>query len=89
MMFTTRTIYIGARALGGLVLAIASTRWPAVNDGPVPPLMSLLMVSLAFDLVIMNRAAAGKTAPLHMNTRVIGFVAGALIYCFLRMVLVG
>ena len=58
MMFTTRNIYIGAMALGGLVLAIASTRWPAVNDGPVPPLMSLLMVSLAFDLVIMNRAAA-------------------------------
>ncbi len=88
-MLTSRNIYIGAMALGGLVLAIASTRWPAVSDGPMPPLMSLLMISLAFDLVIMNRAAAGKTEPLHMNTRVIGFMAGALIYFFLRMALVG
>ena len=88
-MFTTRNLYIGAMALGGLALALASARWPAVNDGAVPPLMSLLMISLAFDLVIMNRAAAGKTAPLHMNARVIGFIAGALIYFFLRMALVG
>ena len=88
-MLAARNIYIGAMALGGFVLALASTKWPAVNDGPVPPLMSLLMISLAFDLVIMNRAAAGQTSPLQMNTRVIGFIAGALIYFFLRMALVG
>jgi hypothetical protein len=88
-MFTTRNVYIGAMALGGLALALASVKWPVVNDGPVPPLMSLLMISLVFDLVIMNRAAAGKTEPLHMNTRVIGFVAGALIFFFLRMAIVG
>jgi hypothetical protein len=88
-MPSARNIYVGAMALGGLALALASMRWPGVHDGPVPPLMSLLMISLAFDLVIMNRAAAGKTAPLHMNARVIGFIAGALIYFFLRMALVG
>jgi hypothetical protein len=89
MMLTTRNIYIGAMALGGFALALASAKWPLVNDGAVPPLMSLLMISLVFDLVIMNRAAAGKTEPLHMNVRVIGFIAAALIYFFLRMALVG
>jgi hypothetical protein len=36
----------------------------------------------------MNRAKAGLSAPLQMNTRVIGFIAGALIYFFLRKALV-
>jgi hypothetical protein len=88
-MLTARNIYIAAMALGGLCLALASVRWPAVNDGAVPPLMSLLGVSLLFDLVIMNRAAAGKTEPLHMNSRLIGFFAGGIIYFGLRMALVG
>jgi hypothetical protein len=84
MMFTSRNIYIAAMAVGGLVLGLASLRWPEVNDGPVPPLMSLLIVSLAFDLVIMNRAAAGKAMPLQMSSRLIGFIAGAIIYQLLR-----
>ena len=86
-MLTARNIYIGAMALGGLGLGLASVRWPVVNNGAVPPLMSLLLISLAFDLVIMNRAAAGKAAPLQMSARVIGFVGSALIYFFLRKAL--
>lgn len=88
-MLTGRNIYIGAMALGGLALALASFRWPVIHDGPVPPLMSLLGVSLVFDLAIMSLAASGKADPLHMNTRLIGFFAGALIYFFLRMGVVG
>jgi hypothetical protein len=88
MMVSVRNVYLGAMALGGLALALASVKWPAVNDGAVPPLMSLLMISLAFDLILMNRAKAGLSAPLQMNTRVIGFIAGALIYFFLRKALV-
>jgi hypothetical protein len=84
MTLSVRNVYLGAMALGGLALALASVKWPAVNDGAVPPLMSLLMISLAIDLIIMNRAKAGLSAPLQMNTRAIGFIAGALIYFFLR-----
>ena len=74
MMFTTRNIYIGAMALGGLVLAIASTRWPVVNDGPVPPLMSLLMISLVFDLVIAG--AVGLAAGWLVRRRVVARLGG-------------
>ena len=88
-MLTARNIYIGAMILGGLALAVASLRWPVIHDGPVPPLMSLLCVSLIIDLLIMNRASAGKSAPLEMNARVIGFIGGALLYFVLRLALVG
>ncbi|MDB5544589.1 MAG: hypothetical protein JWO64_1738 [Hyphomicrobiales bacterium] len=87
MMLTARNIYIAAMAIGGLALGLASLRWPAVNDGPVPPLMSLLVISLAFDLVIMNRAAAGKAMPLQMSGRLMGFFAGGIIYLLLRTTL--
>jgi hypothetical protein len=84
-----RIVYIGAMALGGIALALAALRWPVVNDGPVPPLMSLLGVSLVMDLVIMNRAAEGKMEPLQMNERFIGFFVGAILYFVLHQSLAG
>ena len=88
-MNIVRIVYIGAMALGGVGLAFASLRWPVIHDGPVPPLMSLLMISLVMDLVIMNRAAEGKMEPLQMNERLAGFFAGAILYFVLRQFLVG
>ena len=88
-MQVVRIVYIGAMALGGVGLALASLRWPVIHEGPVPPLMSLLCISLVMDLVIMNRAAEGKMAPLQMNERLAGFFAGAILYFILRQALAG
>ena len=88
-MNLVRLVYIGAMALGGIALGFASLRWPVIHDGPVPPLMSLLGISLVMDLVIMNRAAEGKMEPLQMNERFIGFMAGALLYFVLHQSLAG
>lgn len=88
-MTAPRFLYAGAMLAGGLALALASLRWPIVNDGPIPPLMSLLAVSLVFDLVFMNLVAAGKSAPLHMTERFFGFFAGAVLYFATRQMLVG
>ena len=38
-MNLVRIFYIGAMALGGVALGVASLRWPVIHDGPVPPLM--------------------------------------------------
>ena len=84
-----RLVYIGVMALGGMALGLASLRWPAIHEGPVPPLMSLLGVSLVMDLIIMNRAAEGKIEPLQMNERFIGFMAGAILYFVLHQSLAG
>ncbi len=84
-MHLVRLIYIGTMALGGVALGAASVHWPVIHDGPVPPMMSLLMISLVMDLVIMNRAAAGQMQPLQMNERLIGFFASAILYFILRM----
>ena len=83
-MNLVRFFYIGTMALGGVGLALASLRWPVINDGPVPPLMSLLGISLVMDLVIMSRAAEGKMEPLQMNERFAGFFAGAILYFVLH-----
>jgi hypothetical protein len=88
-MNLVRVFYIGAMALGGVALGVASLRWPVSHDGPVPPLMSLLMISLVMDLVIMNRAAEGKMEPLQMNERLAGFFAGAILYFVLHQSLAG
>jgi hypothetical protein len=88
-MNLVRIFYIGAMALGGVALGVASLRWPVIHDGPVPPLMSLLMISLVMDLVIMNRAAEGKMEPLQMNERLAGFFAGAILYFVLHQSLAG
>ena len=88
-MQIVRIVYISAMALGGVGLALASLRWPVIHDGPVPPLMSLLMISLVMDLVIMNRAAEGKMEPLQMNERLAGFFAGAILYFILHQSLAG
>ena len=88
-MNLVRIVYISAMALGGAGLALASLRWPVIHDGAVPPLMSLLMISLVMDLVIMNRAAEGKMEPLQMNERLAGFFAGAILYFILHQSLAG
>jgi hypothetical protein len=46
-------------------------------------------VSLIMDLVIINRAMAGKANPLTMETRFIGFFTSAGLYFVLRLVLAG
>ncbi len=84
-----RTIYIAIMVVAGIALALASFKWPIINDGPIPPFMSLLGVSLVMDLVIINRAMAGKANPLTMETRFIGFFASAGLYFVLRLVLAG
>ncbi len=88
-MQIVRIVYIGAMALGGVALGLASLHWPVIHDGPVPPMMSLLMMSLVMDLVIMNRASAGQMEPLQMNERLIGFFAGAILYFVLHQSLAG
>lgn len=88
-MNMVRIVYIGAMVLSGLGLGLASLRWPAIHDGPVPPLMSLLGVSLVMDLVIMNRAAEGKMEPLQMNERFVGFFLSAILYFLLHQTLAG
>jgi len=88
-MPAARHIYVGVMALAGVALALASMRWPVINDGPVPPLMSLLAISAIVDVAIMSRAMSGKAEPLQMNARVIGFLAGAVIYFLLRMAIAG
>ncbi len=88
-MHIVRFVYIGTMALGGVALGLASLRWPVIHDGPVPPMMSLLMISLVMDLVIMNRAASGQMEPLQMNERLIGFFASAILYFILRTGLAG
>lgn len=84
-----RIIYIAVMVVAGVALALASLKWPLINDGPVPPFMSLLGVSLVMDLAIINRAMAGQANPLTTETRFIGFFASACLYFLLRMVLVG
>ena len=88
-MQIVRLVYIGAMALGGIGLGLASLRWPAIHEGPVPPLMSLLGVSLVLDLVIMNRANEGKMEPLQMNERFAGFFVGAILYFVLHQTFAG
>jgi len=84
---TTSVIYAAAMAATGLALGVASLAWPVIHDGPVPPLMTLIGVSLVFDLALMSAAARGWTDILQMNGRVIGFFAGALIYLGSRLLL--
>ncbi len=84
---TTSVIYTAAMAAVGLALGVASLIWPVINDGPVPPLMLLIGVSLVFDLALMRAASLGWAEALQMNGRMIGFFAGALIYLGARLVL--
>ena len=84
---TTSIVYVAAMAATGLALGLASLSWPIINDGPVPPLMSLIGVSFVFDLALMGAAARGWTDALPMNGRIIGFFAGALIYLGSRLAL--
>ena len=84
---TTSVIYTAAMAATGLALGVASLAWPVIHDGPVPPLMSLIGVSLLFDLALMSAAARGWTDVLQMNGRIVGFFAGALIYPGSRLAL--
>ncbi len=84
---TTSVIYTAAMAATGLALGVATLAWPIINDGPVPPLMSLIGVSFVFDLALMSAAARGWTDVLQMNGRIGGFFAGALIYLGTRLAL--
>jgi hypothetical protein len=81
-------IYAAAMAATGLGLGLASLAWPVINDGPVPPLMALIAISLLFDLALMNAASRGLIGLLQMNGRITGFFAGALLYLGTRVLLV-
>ena len=84
---TTSVIYTAAMAATGLALGVASLTWPVINDGPVPPLMTLIGLSFVFDLALMGAAARGWTDLLQMNGRIVGFFAGAFIYIGSRLLL--
>ena len=84
---TTSVIYTAAMAAAGLALGVGSLAWPEIHDGPVPPLMTLVGVSFVFDLALMGAAARGLTDVMPMNGRIVGFLAGALIYLGVRLAL--
>jgi len=84
---TTSAIYTAAMAVTGLGLGVASLTWPQIHEGPVPPLMTLIGVSFVFDLALMGAAARGWTDVMPMNGRIVGFLAGALIYLGVRLAL--
>ncbi len=87
MRISASAIYAAAMPATGLGLGLASLAWPVINDGPVPPLMALISISLLFDLALMNAASRGLIGLLQMNGRIIGFFAGALLYLGARLLL--
>ena len=87
MRLTASAIYAAAMAATGLGLGLASLAWPVVHEGPVPPMMALIGVSLLFDIGLLRAAGRGLIDPLPMNGRIIGFFAGALIYLGTRLLL--
>jgi hypothetical protein len=86
-MMSARNIYIAVMVLAGLILGLASLELSVINDGPVPPLMYLIIVSFLVDLPLMNLAAKGRFEPLQIDARFIGVIAAALIYLGLRAAL--
>jgi hypothetical protein len=84
---TASVIYAAAMTLTGLGLALASLAFPVIHDGPVPPLMALIAISLLFDMALMSAASRGRIDLLQMNGRMVGFFAGALIYLGARLLL--
>lgn len=80
-------LYAAAMTATGLALGLASLVWPIVNDGPAPPLMVLIGLSLLFDLALMQAADRGRVDPLTMNGRMFGFFCGALVYLGVRLLL--
>ena len=86
-MINSRTIYTAGMVVIGLLLALVSLRYPVINDGPVPPLMSLIALSFIIDFALTSAAGRGQIDPLQMNWRAIGFVAGALVYLGTRLAL--
>ena len=88
IMRDTRVLYVVAMALAGVGLALASLRYPVINDGRVPPLMSLIAISFVFELGVMAAAGRGMPGALSMNARMAGFFAGALLYLGVRLAMV-
>ena len=52
----------------------------AQAEGAVPPYVWLLGVSLIFDLATMALASRIAIVPLSMNSRVVGFISGVVLY---------
>ncbi len=86
-MLSARNIYIAVMVLAGLILGLASLELSVIHDGPVPPLMYLIIVSFLVDMPLMTLASKGRLEPLQIEVRFIGVIAAALIYLGLRAAL--
>lgn len=86
-MRSASALYSAAMVVMGLALGLASLVWPVVSDGPVPPLMALIGLSLLCDLALMYGADRGRVDLLTMNGRLFGFFGGAFVYLGVRALL--
>ena len=84
----TRVIHVGVMMLAGVGLALASLRFPMINDGRVPPLMTLIAISVVCEAAVMASGRRGMAGALPMNARMGGFFAAALLYLGVRLALV-
>jgi hypothetical protein len=84
----TPVIHVGVMVLAGVGLALASLRFPIINDGRVPPLMTLIAVSFVCEAVVMALRGRGMQGALPMNARMGGFFAAALLYLVVRLALI-
>ena len=82
-----RKIYAGLMALTGALLAIAVDTFPAMLKWPVSPIMMIIAVSLLVDVALLGLASSGRSDPLDMNGRIIGFFTGATLYVVIGLTL--
>ena len=84
-MFAFRNVYIGLMLVAGVALGVLVRAKPAIGDGPIPPLLWLLLVSLVIDVAAMAILMQKGGSPISMNTRLVGFIGAALLYTGITM----
>lgn len=73
-------IYFALMVIAGLVVGLIVARNPAFATGSVSPIMWILFVSLAIDLVMMRLPGNQGVATVPMPWRVTGFIAAVGLY---------
>ena len=79
-------LYFALMAGAGVLFGAVVSASPAVASGRVSPLLGLLAVSLAFELVTALFGAKIGLRPLSMPVRIAGFFSGAVLYLLITAV---
>jgi hypothetical protein len=87
MVGRARKIYAALMALTGALLAIAVESYPVMLKWPVSPIMMIVATSLVIDVILLWLASIGRSDPLDMNGRIIGFFTGAALYVVIGLAL--